>query len=362
MYKISFIVLCILALRSNAQSNKTDTSIKGLYDIETMPYSPFDDYSDTYNQGVASFNSKNWETAFQLFLHAHKVLESLINANRLNPRIDTNLLFLAGSAALNNGREDDAIEWFSKLATKKIGGLHRELTYKTLIAYYLDKRDDEHFYNYLKTAISLYPNEKYFKLVEFDFIRKQHDIQKLVHFYDKKISKSSGDYTLYFDKALEIFNYLHPLDSSKIPTQNTGSLESEMIESLKKAAKINSQIADNFLMLGDCYKIKAIAIGKEILLRKDFVNTHAVTPEATGNLKTSYRQNLDSAINAYKAAAAILEKKEMNDKEKIMYRASAQSLYEIFQAKKLSFKINTKERGSYEEQAQQWKYVFDRIH
>ena len=118
-------------------------------------------YSGSFEKGRASFQAKQWDSAYRFFSEAER-LGSFLLANKLSSStatVDTVTVLYTAYSAQNSKQLDTAAKYYSMLADLKVAGSDYEDIYKFLVEYYSQKKDDANFKKYLDAAKQLYPND-----------------------------------------------------------------------------------------------------------------------------------------------------------------------------------------------------------
>ena len=109
-----------------------------------------------YNDGVAPFNSKDYQTAYNNFALAATTYDYL-NATFKQGLIDTFATLYAGNAALKMKKYDEALAMYQTLLDKNIS---RPELYSNLGDLYIQKGDTAKAKEYIAKGVSMYPDDK----------------------------------------------------------------------------------------------------------------------------------------------------------------------------------------------------------
>ena len=330
----------------------------------TEIYDPVENYTNNFNKGTAYFNARNWAAAFRIFEKAADIADTLIKAGVFKKGHDSSAVQLAGNAAQNAGYEDDAVEYYKQIAKQKLAGEKRIFLYKFLCKYYLDKNDIENFNFYTSLGKELFPKNLFFKQIEFDFVRQQNDLNKLLQFYDVKIATDTLNYSLYYDKALAIFQYLYPADSSKIPLGNLDDLFARMSIALFTATRINKEFYQAFQLTGTIHKAEANRIAANINQQKN-TEPGLRTDEATlQQWKNKYISHLSQALNGWIEAEKILAPAfNKTIQTTIIYRNIVSNILEMIKIqKKITAANHVKRLDSLNKMDKRYQAIFRTIH
>ncbi len=199
-------------------------------------------YSSYFNDGIASFNNKDWAKAFTKFELSIAMSDFLIATKLINYTIDTNAVLLAGASAQNSENLDKAAFYYTKLADIKLPGKENEFLYPFLVEYFFKKGDNEKKDKYITIGKELFPENKYWCNVP--LIEAGDDVQKIFVGYEKMIANNCANDETYYDYGRELYNYLYfgktrPVDSL--------AREARLSEVLKKSLDLKQSPEANFL-------------------------------------------------------------------------------------------------------------------
>ena len=119
-------------------------------------------YGQSFNNGRAAFQNKDWNGAFDNFSFCQKVSE-FIGKNGLNTNgkytIDTTVVLYTGYAAQNAGKTEEAVARYKALADWKVGVKDTSFkdVYKSIL--YMEQKNDTSFKKYLAIAKEVYPED-----------------------------------------------------------------------------------------------------------------------------------------------------------------------------------------------------------
>lgn len=336
-------------------------------------------YGMYINEAIGKFNAKDWSTAFKDFKTSADISDVLIAHKLINMSFDTTANLYAGASAQNLKKEDDAVMMFTKLADKKIAGPDNEFLYQYLANSYMDKKDEANFKKYVDLGKSLYPNGKYFAAIEGDYIRQSGDFNKVVAYNETKIAANPNDYTLVFDLGADIYNYLNPKDTAKIPKGDQSELEGKMVSAFTKASQLKPEAGMPNSILGNFYYNKAVVVSSVEIksVNAAMKNANAgIKPDKNGKLPPipkeliAKREDLykkydvyeDTAMSYYeKAALAFGKADKVEAFEKQHYKNAVNYLIELNDDKKASNAKKPAEAAKYAAASKKWAEVYDKI-
>ena len=108
-------------------------------------------------------------------------------------------------------KNDEAAVYYQKLADAKIGGEGFLEVYQFLIDYYGEKKDAANKNKYLAIGKELYPTNDYW--CDAELKDAGDDPKKRFAKYDEMIAGSCNSYTIHYNYAAELFNYLYTGDN-----------------------------------------------------------------------------------------------------------------------------------------------------
>ncbi|MES1218011.1 MAG: hypothetical protein ABUT20_21065 [Bacteroidota bacterium] len=213
----------------------------------------FDIYNGYFDLAANSFNSKNYDVAYENFKNANMVEDYVASKgfsynNFSFPKLDTSLLQNTGVSALMAKKTDDAVIYYQKLADAKVTGKSYLEIYQFLVQYYNDKGDKVNRDKYLALGRELYPEDDYW--VEAELKDAGTDKQKLYAKYDELIQRYPTKYLIHYNYAAELFNYLFTQD--KKPA-DYGAVYTKLQDVLKKAIAIKPTPEANLLAARTVY-------------------------------------------------------------------------------------------------------------
>lgn len=195
-----------------------------------------------------TFNGKKFEDALAAFRNAEVVEEYIVKkgfqyGDFLFPVYDTQLYLNVAASAVNAKKEDIALEYYQKIADKKIKANGYEEIYRYIVDKYQDKGNKEMTDKYMAIGKEVYPNDPYWNDLELKSAGE--DVKKKFAKYDELLAKNPNDYTLHYNYMVEMFNYAFVGD--KRP-DDFAAIDAKMPEVGKKTLAINSTPEANMLM------------------------------------------------------------------------------------------------------------------
>ena len=190
----------------------------------------FNLYAPSFNNGIATFNAKNWDSAYYYFSFAVRYSDLIFKnkfSTNVNQAFDTTSILYAGFAAQNSKNGDIAVKFYDRLISSKIGGANYLDVYKFCLLNSINTKNEADFKKYLALSKDMYPKEDW-EDYEVSYFRKNYTIAEKAAMYDK--DDAAG--------TLTANKYLHYGDIfANIPKEEKEGLDSAKInEYLQKSA------------------------------------------------------------------------------------------------------------------------------
>jgi len=227
-------------------------------------YAPiFNLYTGYYEAGASAFNAAaptgnkaGFEDAMNLFIKANNVGQ-YIAENKWSkiPEVDTTLVLNIAKAALNAGKNDVALTYFTKLADANINGTKDGgegnaafiLPYQWLVLHYKDAKDEANMMKYADLGKKLFPDNDYFDLVLIDYYREKKDNDALFAKYNELVTKRPDSLMYHFNYANDIFGYIYNGDEGVV-IKNRDALLQTLGTEIEKAHSLNpNDVVTNWL-------------------------------------------------------------------------------------------------------------------
>jgi hypothetical protein len=195
-----------------------------------------------------NFNGKKFDIALAFFKNAELVENYIVkkgftyNAFAF-PAYDTQLYLNTAAAAVNAKKEDVALEYYQKIADKKIAGAAYIEIYRYIVDRYNEKGDKEKRDKYFAIGKELYPKDEFW--LQMELKEAGDDRKKLFAKYEELTSKNPDNYSLLYNYCVELFNY--GLAQEKRPDDFV-TVDTKLYEALKKTIALNSTAEANMLM------------------------------------------------------------------------------------------------------------------
>jgi tetratricopeptide (TPR) repeat protein len=216
----------------------------------------FDIYNQYFSMGVEGFNSSQFEDAYTNFKNAYTVEEYIAGKGwEYNgfkfAAFDTSLIQNIALSALKANKEEEAVVYYRRIADQKITGEDFVGVYDWLVKYYDKKGDNANREKYFQMAKELYPNIAWYE----EELKKVDSKDKKALFakYEEIMPKYPNEYFLYYNYAVELFNYADIADPKPADYKE---MQAKLETILKKAIEIDKAKPEaNFLMAVHYYNM-----------------------------------------------------------------------------------------------------------
>ncbi len=204
----------------------------------------FDLYSYGFNNGIRTFNGKNWDSACIYFGIAVNYSDILFK-NKLtkdqNMSFDTTSILYAGYSGQNASKPEFALKYYTRLADAKVATEGYLDVYKYLVITYMNEKNEADFRKYLAIARTVFPKETWDDY-EIEYIDRNFSLADKVAYYDK--AEAAGTLTeMQYLQFGEIFiNVKHDTkDKGKYDSTQLDGYEKKGVEAYKKGFGKNNQ-------------------------------------------------------------------------------------------------------------------------
>ncbi|HVZ55610.1 MAG TPA: hypothetical protein VG870_03040, partial [Chitinophagaceae bacterium] len=213
----------------------------------------FDIYNGYFDLAANGYNAKNYDQAFLNFKNALTIEEYISGkgytyGNFSFPKLDTSLIQNIALSAMMAKKEDSAVIYYQKLADAKISGPNFLNIYQFLVQHFQEKGDKANMDKYMALGKELYPTNEYWCSVQLK--EAGDDKAKLFAKYDELTSGGCGTYSMYYNYAAELFNYLYTQD--KKPA-DYAEKQGKLTDVLKKTIAVNNTPEANLLAARNVY-------------------------------------------------------------------------------------------------------------
>ncbi len=268
-------------------------------------------YLGLYDLGAGLFNDKDFASAYTSFTKALDVENFILSKKYEYPQVklyalDTALVLNTAIAAGQAKREEDAMRYYRKLADANVVGNTYLDVYQLLADYYNRVKDTDNLKIILDKGRKFYPEDAFWNELE---LKNITDKPALFARYEEFIAKSPADFTLNYNYAIELYNYIYTAE--KRPA-NQDELKDKLTSILKAAIANDKEIDAAVLMCNHSFNVAA-DISTASNLVKD--------PKKKAELKKTSNAKMDECITYCNMVSAYFDAKpSLKQTEKAMYR------------------------------------------
>ena len=155
---------------------------------EKLKEEKFDGINNVYNSffksGVKHYQAQDWDKSFDKFQKMAEMGDMLIARKWSTSPFDTTAYLYAAATAQNAKKDAEAVKYYSKLAEIKVAGKDYEGVYEYLTKYYLNNPNDAEFKKFIGLAKEVYPENSLWKDLEFEYTKRNSDINDIVSKFD----------------------------------------------------------------------------------------------------------------------------------------------------------------------------------
>lgn len=232
----------------NAYKKYLELDPKAVEGTLNMHATLFDVSFGYLGKGGDDFNAKKYDDALAAFKNAEIVQEYIVQkgltyGNFAFPAFDTQLYINVAASAVNAKKTDIAVEYYQKIADKKIAGKGYEEIYKYLVDQFDKKGDKANRDKYLALGKELYPDDAYWCQTGLNDV--WDDKKKLFAKFEELITGSCNTFVNNYNYSVELYNYAFAQE--KRP-EDFAEVNAKLPDQLKKTIAISSTSEANMLM------------------------------------------------------------------------------------------------------------------
>jgi hypothetical protein len=313
-------------------------------------------YNNFFKTGVKHYQAQEWEKSFENFKLMAEMGDMLIERKWSTSPFDTTAYLYAAATAQNSKKDADAVKYYSRLAEIKVNGKDYEGVYEYLTKYYLNNPNDTEFNKYIGLAKEVYPANDMWKDIEFEYKRKNSNVDDMVKKYndgDAAKSLSASDY-------FEFGNYF---------------VNDPKVKDLDEAKKMeyNRKATNAFIKaytLDTSNGIAAYNAGVTLYANfETMADSARAIKGTTADIKTKKTAANNIAIGASdksiewleKALASLAGKTDRSNLEKGLLKKSIDLLYNVYEYKRdMSRGINPKDYDKYDAKLTYYNTLHDK--
>lgn len=321
-----------------------DPEMKKMLEEDLYKNGPINIYYNYYNQGLADYNDKKWESAIPKLEKAISYSDLLISNSLLSSPVDTNLLILTGFVAERANNAGVAIMAYNRLADAKVAGADFEGVYQYLVRHYFTSHDMPNFEKYKLLGATLYPESDFFKYEELDFVvGMEDDFSKKIIALNEYIKQKPESNKAHEFRWTYLYDTLFNIqEGDQIPAERD-QWEADLLTSIKKCIELNPKDVKNYQYLGNFYVLKKDQANDA---RKKFaedlqIKTKPGTKPSAADvakreqLDKEHQEMMEMILEPYTQAAKIYsEMSDLDARSKQQYKNITGYLAEIYESKK----------------------------
>lgn len=307
-------------------------------------YPYLDLYGGFYDVGVAQFQDKKFDAAYNAFSKA-MMMENFIIERKYTyegftaRKLDTSLIINIAAAALNATDTVNALKNYRIITDAGIVGKDYEQVYEFLVSYYNVKKDVANLDPIMAKAKAAYPKNDFWDGIETDNLAKGGDKKALFAKYELLVSKDPTNFVNGYNYAIELYNSIYVKDYTTID-----SATSTKLISVLKATIPNDKGNDaNLLLTNHLFNVAADYSSRAALIKEGKLAKPADLKKKK-DLNAKAVAKMDEMIPyAEKSVKYYTEQPKLTINQKIKYQQTLGNLVDVYNAK-----ANPKKAAEYE--------------
>lgn len=322
----------------NAYKKYLEIDPKGVEGLMNQ-HSPLFDIAFGYlEQATNSFNAKQFEESLAAFKNAEPVQTYIVSkgfsyGTFAFPAYDTQLYLNIAAAAINAKKEEVAVEYYQRIADKKIQDKGYDEIYRYLVDYYDRKGDKPNLAKYLAIGREVYPKDAFWCEVGLKEAEKG-DKKVLFAKYEELLSGSCDTYFTRYNYGVEMFNYSYVGDEAP---SDRAAMQAKIEEVLKKAIEMNPTAPEANMLMCRHYFATVKYLGE------DYDNIKGTKPEDVkkkNEINTLIAKQYENAFPYMTALLNLYEGKTgLKNSEKGQFKIVTNMMLEYWENKKNKEKI-----------------------
>lgn len=151
------------------------------------PQGYFDLYQGSFQEGVRTFNAKNWDSASYFFTTSVKTYDQIYQNKWIATKtpFDTTSILYLGYAYQNAQKAEQAVQQYTRLADNQVADESYIDMYRYVLGYYTSTKNESQFRKYLGVIKQMYPKENWDDY-ELDYLDKNLNLAEKTALYDKE--------------------------------------------------------------------------------------------------------------------------------------------------------------------------------
>lgn len=294
----------------------------------------YGDAAAAFNNAAASQSKEGFADAMNLFIKSNEIGKYLSESKIANiGKIDSMLVLNIGKAALNAGKEDEALLYFSQVADNDIsgtGGVTDEnfrVPYQWLTMHYKEAKDEANMLKYADKGNKLFPKDDYYDFTLIDYYRDKKNMVSLFKKYDDLVGKNPDSLNYHFNYANDIFGYLYNSDEGVV-VENKESLLEKLHSELDKAYNLDGENVNTNWLYSQYHYNNGIEFRDQALKIK---GTKPEDVQKKTELNDAAKASWEKAIPYANKAITVLESRGLKT-DKSRYKSIVNLMQNIYQS------------------------------
>jgi hypothetical protein len=304
-------------------------------------HSPLFDIAFGYQEVATNdFNAKKYEQALKSFQSAEQV-ETYIVGKQFSygtfsfPQFDTQLYLNIAASAINAKKEEIAVNYYQKIADKKIKDKGFDEIYRFLVDYFDKKADATNMAKYLAIGKEIYPTDEFW--CEVGLKGLDGDKKKLFAKYDELLAGGCDNYYTRYNYAVEMFNYAYVGDNTP---PDRPEVEKKIEEVLKKALEQKAEgVEANMLMTRHHFAIIKALGDQYDAIKSTKPDDVKKKNEINAQINKKYEDAFPYMTAVYNFYNAKGDPKSLKPGEKGQFKIVTSMMLEYWESKKNAAKI-----------------------
>ncbi len=301
-------------------------------------HSPLFDVAFGYLElATNSFNAKQYDEALTAFKNAEQVQDYVVGKGFTYgtfafPVYDTQLYLNVAASAINAKKDDVAVEYYQKIADKKIKDKGFDEIYRYLVDYYERKGDKTNMTKYLAIGREVYPKDEFW--CEVGLKEAEKDKKTLFAKYEELLASGCDTYFTRYNYGVEMFNYAYV--GEKVP-DDRAAIQAKLEEVLKKAVAMNPTAPEANMLMCRHHFATLKYLGEEYDAIK---GTKPEDVKKKNDINAQINRNYEAALPYMNALYTLYDGKTgLKASEKGQFKIVTSMLLEYWENKKDKVKI-----------------------
>jgi hypothetical protein len=312
------------ALEKSKEENK-----RALKSVMEGHATVFDVYGTYFNEGIKSFQDKNWANSYANFRGAEEVFYILKENKLTTAPVDTNAIFYGGIAAQNGKQFNEAAKNYDKLINAGITDTSFKEMYQYMVSHYLTNvKDTATALRYLSKAESVYPKDRDLWIAyQMDLLSR--DREKRMEQYQGLLAKYPNHFELTLNYGVDQFNTAFSSDPK--PKDFEGA-KAAALKTLEQALAIDPNNAYANYIVSEYYMNEVYDLENTMRAIKGNAPADAKKRvDIKAQIAAKYEQMHRYALRSYESYTAMTD---LKGQDKASLRRVTTQLVDYYQYKK----------------------------